>query len=87
MCVEIRLPLLRSAECSLVVKYVKGRSNPTSDLEGNVNVESDCDGDSPGVNDKLPTTKNNKEETRAVLTIGSFSACVPFLLLTFSRGK
>ena len=64
-----------------VVTYRKGRNHLTSDLEGDGNAESDCDGDPPGVNDKSQATNyGDDDETRAVLTIGSFSACVHFLL-------
>ena len=67
-----------------VVTYRKGRNHLASDLEGGANVGSDCDGDLPGVNDKSQATKySGDDETRAVLTIGSFSACVHFLLLHF----
>ena len=62
-----------------VVKHVTGR-NPRvmSDREGDVNVESDCEGDLLGVNDEsLETKVDGEEPTRAVLTIGSFSAYVP----------
>jgi len=59
-----------------VVKYLKGGSVPVKDLEGDVNVESDCEGDSTVPNDGTP--KEEKEESRAVLIAGSFSACVAF---------
>ena len=61
---------------SLVVKYVKGRNPVIKDLEGHVNMESDCDGDVVGAKDELPIVKEGKEEHRAVLITGSFSACV-----------
>ena len=61
---------------SLVVKYLKGQ-DIASDLEGDVNVESDCNGDLQGVGDELPDVKDGEEEeTRAVLTTGSLSAYV-----------
>lgn len=65
-----------------MVKYLKGRNPLISDLEGGVNVESDCEGDSPKVTDELLEAKEEGEEpTRAVLTTGSFSAyehsCIP----------
>ena len=48
-----------------------------SDLEGDVNVESDCEGDLPGVQDEsLKTKEDGEEPTRAVLKIGSLSAYV-----------
>ena len=59
-----------------MVKYLKGR-NIASDLGRDVNVDSDCDGDSQGAGDELPDVKDGEEEeTRAVLTTGSFSAYV-----------
>ena len=61
-----------------MVKYVKGRNPLMSDRQEDVNVESDCEGDLPGVKDEsLKKKENGEEPTRAVLTIGSFSACVP----------
>ena len=58
-----------------MVKYLKGRNVPVSDLEGGVNIESDCEGDSREV--KQETSKDGGEmgdQTRAVLITGSFSA-------------
>ena len=58
-----------------MVKYLKGRNIPVSDLEGGVNIESDCEGDSQEV--KQETSKDwgeTEERTRAVLIAGSFSA-------------
>jgi len=60
-----------------VVKYIKGRNVPINDLEGGVNIDSDCEGNSIGAGDE--TLKEQNEETRAVLIAGSFSACVWFL--------
>ena len=57
-----------------MVKYLKGRNILVSDLEGGVNIESDCEGDSQEV--KQETSKDGvetEEWTRAVLTAGSFS--------------
>ena len=65
-----------------MVKYVKGQSPLISDLEGDVNVESDCDGDTPEGENELA---NTKEETRAVLITGSFSAYVRFGLTSLFR--
>jgi len=56
-----------------VVKYLKGRNARIDDLEGGVNVDSDCEGDSTGANDG--ELKMEDEETLAVLIAGSFSAC------------
>ena len=67
----------QGTEFPSVVKYVKGGNPPISDLEGDANVESDCDGHISGVNGELPDAKE-KKETRAVLITGSFSAYVRF---------
>ena len=62
-----------------VVKYLIGLNTPTSDLRGDVNVESDCDGEPWGLGEESQQTERGKEEQiRAVLTIGSFSACATF---------
>ena len=64
-----------------MVKSLKGRNTVTSDPKGNLNIESDCEGDSTGAG--LGTSESGsgveKEETRAVLITGSFSAYVGFL--------
>ncbi|KAF9785425.1 hypothetical protein BJ322DRAFT_829340 [Thelephora terrestris] len=57
-----------------LVKYLKGETTLARDLEGDVNVESDCEEDSPGVSTGSQGAKNEKEETRAVLITGSFAA-------------
>ena len=64
------------------MKYFKGRDILVNDVEGDLNLESDCEDDSTGVGLETPEAKEEKEEARAVLTTGSFSACVRFL---FSR--
>jgi hypothetical protein len=61
-----------------VVKYLKGRNALINDLEGDVNVESDCEGDSTGAGMKH-RREEKEEQTRAVLITGSFSAYVHFL--------
>ena len=61
-----------------VVKYLKGPNAPINDLEGDANVESDCEGDSTGVGDET-LKKEQEEESRAVLLGGSFSAYERFL--------
>ena len=60
-----------------MVKYLKGRDARINELEGGVNVDSDCEGHSTGANEG--GLKKEDEETRAVLIAGSFSACVRFL--------
>jgi len=61
-----------------VVKYLKGRNTLIRDLKGgDLNLESDYEGDSTGVGLETPEMKEGEEEeTRAVLITGSFSACV-----------
>ena len=63
-----------------MVKYPGSLNCPIKDLEENVDIESDCEGDSAGTGDgSLKEEVEEKEEkSRAVLTIGSFSACVRF---------
>ena len=58
-----------------MVKYSKGRHAPINDLEGDINVESDCEGDSTAAGDETLKNETN-EASRAVLTTGSFSAYV-----------
>ena len=63
-----------------MVKYLKGRNTVISDLRGDLNLESDYEGDSTGVGLEAPEMKEEEEEEiRAVLTTGSFSACVHIL--------
>jgi hypothetical protein len=60
-----------------VIKYLKGRNGPTNYLEGDINVDSDCEGESTGISDETSKTREKMEdEIRAVLITGSFSACV-----------
>ena len=54
-----------------------GRDALISYLEGDINVESDCEGDLTAAGDVA--SKPKEEEACAVLTTGSFSACVNFL--------
>ena len=61
-----------------MVKYLKGRNTLINDLEGDLNVESDCEGDSAGVGPETPKMEETEDETCAVLITGSFSACVHF---------
>ncbi|KAF9641806.1 hypothetical protein BDM02DRAFT_3203210, partial [Thelephora ganbajun] len=62
----------KAQQLNKLVKYLKDRNPLVTNLGGGVNVESDCEGESPI---EIPTTKEEKEEpTRAVLITGSFSA-------------
>lgn len=47
-----------------------------NDPKGELNIESDCEGDSTEAGIETPETEQKKEETRAVLITGSFSAYV-----------
>ena len=61
-----------------MVKYLEDEKSTITDLEGDINVESDCESDSTGADGK---SEKEKEEggNRAVLVVGSFSAYVSFL--------
>ena len=63
-----------------MVKYLKGRSALITELEGNINVDSDCESDPTGGWGEQLKEEQDEEETRAVLVTGSFSAYV--ILLT-----
>ena len=59
-----------------MVKYLKGQDTLISDVKGDLNLESDYEGDSTGAGLEAPEMEEEEEEeTRAVLTTGSFSAC------------
>lgn len=58
-----------------MVRYVKGRNIPINSLGEDVNVDSDCEGDSTVPDDGML----EENESRAVLITGSFSAYVQFL--------
>ena len=62
-----------------MVKYVRGRNTRINDVEGGLNLESDCEDGSTEVGLETPDAKEEKEEARAVLITGSFSARVHFL--------
>ena len=66
------------------MKYLKGRNVLINDLEGGVNVESDCEGNSTGAGGRA--LKEEKENC-AVLITGSFSAYVYFLTPPLRRDK
>ena len=61
---------------SAVVNYVKGHNTLPSDLEGKLDIESDCESDSTEVAHETPRVKKEEEEMRAVLITGSPSAYV-----------
>ncbi|KAF9645692.1 hypothetical protein BDM02DRAFT_471820 [Thelephora ganbajun] len=63
----------KAQQLNKLVKYLKGRNPLMHNLEGDVNVESDCEGDSPEVKNDLKT-EEKEDQTRAVLVTGSFSA-------------
>ena len=63
---------------STVVNYLRGQITLVNDLEEDLNIESDCESDSTGVARETPGVENKKEEIRAVLITGSFSAYVDF---------
>ena len=61
-----------------MVKYYLADRNPfQDDPKGDIDVESDCEGDSSEFANEAPVMKMEREVIpRAVLTTGSFSACV-----------
>ena len=61
-----------------MVKYLKGRNVVINDLEGGVNIDSDCEGDYTGAGIGILKNQKKEEESRAVLIVGSFSAYVRF---------
>ena len=61
-----------------MVQYLKGGSIIVNDLEGGVNIDSDCEDNSMGTLDGK-SKEEKDEESRAVLITGSFSAYVHFL--------
>ena len=61
-----------------MVKYLKDRNTLINDLEGDPNVESDCEGDLTEVGLETLTMEGKEDETRAVLITGSFSVRVHF---------
>ena len=62
-----------------MVTYLKGRTILVNDREGGTSVDSDCESYSARIGDG---GLKGKEESRAVLVVGSFSACVHFSLRT-----
>lgn len=61
-----------------MVNRFHGRDSLMNHLEGVVNIDSDCEDDSVGLNDGI-LNEENEEESRAVLITWSFSVCVRFL--------
>ena len=60
------------------MKSLKGRNTVIKDSKRNLNTECDCEGDSTGAGLETSGAGVEKDETRAVLVTGSFSACVGF---------
>ena len=68
-----------------MVQYFIGQNTLTANL-GDVNVESDCEGDIEGLGEETQKAKEESEElVRAVFVIGSFSAYVAFHRAFFLR--
>ena len=70
-----------------MVKHLEGRDALINDLEGDANVESDCEGELAGACDGTPNKEETEEETRAVLITGSFAAYVRDPISSSHRGK
>jgi hypothetical protein len=71
-----------------VVKYLKGENPLKIDPEEDIDIESDCEGEAPRVEDELPNEEEEKEEqTRAILLAGSFAACVNFFIPPLYQGE
>ena len=70
-----------------MVNYVKSQNTLVKDLEGDLNIESDCESDSTEIARGTPGVKKEKEETRAVLITGSFAAYVHFPTSPSGREK
>ena len=72
---------------SAVVNYLKSQNTILNGLNEDLNIESDCESNSAGVARETPEVKNKKEEVRAVLITGSFSAYVDFPNSPSGRNK
>ena len=72
---------------STVVNHAKSQNALVNDLEGGLNVESDCESDSTEVSHGTLGVKKEEEETRAVLITGSFAAYVLFPTSTSGRER
>ena len=64
-----------------MVKYLKRRNTLVNDLEGDVNIESDCEGYIFGTSEP----EEKEDEICAVLIVGSFSAYEVFSLALSAR--
>ncbi|KAF9646805.1 hypothetical protein BDM02DRAFT_3118097, partial [Thelephora ganbajun] len=64
----------KAQQLNKLVKHLKDRNPLMRDIEGDVNVESDCEGDSVVAENETPKTKDKEDRSRAVLITGSFSA-------------
>ena len=62
-----------------MVKSLKGWNTVTKDSKRNLNIESDCEGDSTGAGLETSEAGVKIDETQVVLITGSFSAYVGFL--------
>lgn len=69
-----------------VVKYSKGKNPLEGNLEADIDTESDCEGESLGVENGSPDTKE-EEQTRAVLIPGSFATYVHSFTLALCQGE
>jgi hypothetical protein len=64
-----------------VVKYLERQNIPVSDLEEDVNIESDCEGDPQEAEQVTPEDGGETgDQTRVVLLTGSFSAYALLIL-------
>ena len=69
-----------------MVKHIKGKNTPVNDLEGDANVESDCEGYSSEVKKETQEAKEEEgEEPRVTFITGSFSAYELFYPDSFSK--
>lgn len=68
------------------MKYLKGQNALVQHLEGDDNLDSDCDDDPTVTSNGTSKEEQGEEEERAVLA-RSFSACVHFLASSLRRGE
>lgn len=71
MCVEIRSQICWDTDSFSVVKYLKGRNNPINDLEGHLNIESDCE-DAYTVFESETLETMDEEEVHALWPLAHF---------------